>query len=170
MEMAHIIGIMLDGINMIIYQHRGDMHLLLSITNMHSLINNLLQFNDFRTSTNCRAGDDHLGAGINDAASKGLSTEAGKDNRMHGPNAGTGQHGSWELANHGHVDGDLVAWADTLALHIVGQLQVQGVLKKKNRERGRLGDVGSRNIKRRELARRMNIVVKEMIQRLTWHT
>jgi hypothetical protein len=56
--------------------------------------------------------DDRLAVGIQYPVLDGLRGKAAKHHRVHGADAGAGQHGVDRFRNHRHVDADTVAFAD----------------------------------------------------------
>ena len=66
-------------------------------------------------------GDDQLGIGIVDAAGERIRAEAAEDDRMHGADAGAGQHGIGRFRDHRQVDGDAVALLDAVLLQNIGE-------------------------------------------------
>ena len=60
------------------------------------------------------------GATVIDAVAQGVGREAGKNDRMHGTDAGTGQHDHGQFGDHGQVDADSIALADAPCQQGVG--------------------------------------------------
>nr|WP_293261387.1 hypothetical protein [Nannocystis sp.] len=56
--------------------------------------------------------DHEAGLAVDDPAVQGLGREAAEHHRMHGAEAGAGQHGDDGLRDHAHVDDHAVAGAD----------------------------------------------------------
>ncbi len=56
-------------------------------------------------------GDDHRGFTVLNPTAQGLWRESAKDHRVHRANASAGQHGHRGLRDHGHVEGDPVAFS-----------------------------------------------------------
>ncbi len=67
------------------------------------------------------AGDDDLGARVDDARSQGLGAHAGEDDRMDGADARAGEHGDDALGHERHVDDHRVALPHPEALQGVGE-------------------------------------------------
>jgi hypothetical protein len=67
-------------------------------------------------------GDDQLGVAVLDAAGDRLGREAAEHDGMWGADPGAGQHRHRGLRDHGHVDRDHVALADTKRPQAIGEL------------------------------------------------
>ena len=91
------------------------------------LIHVLLEGDGATASQPLIGGDDDGGAGVDDAARERLRREAAEDDAVHGPDAGTGQHGDGRLRHHGHIKADHVATLDPLGFEHVGKLAHFGV-------------------------------------------
>ena len=64
-------------------------------------------------ATHGRVGrDDHARLAALDAAAHAALGIAGKNGRVYGPDAGTGQHGNKQLRDHRHIQGHVIAFAD----------------------------------------------------------
>ena len=75
--------------------------------------------------------DDHLGLGVVDAGGELRGGETAEDHRVHGPQAGAGEHGDERLGDHRHVDEHPVPFGHALGRqgarktgHFVAQLEV----------------------------------------------
>ena len=66
-------------------------------------------------------GDDDFGIGVDDTAGQGVRRETAEDHRMHGADAGTGQHGHGRFYHHRHIEADHVAFFHALGFQYVGK-------------------------------------------------
>ena len=62
-----------------------------------------------------RGGDDHGGLGVVDPGRQLVRRKAAEHDRMHGADAGAGEHGDQGLRHHRHVDNDPVTLGDPVA-------------------------------------------------------
>jgi hypothetical protein len=87
--------------------------------NMDRGIDILLQRHRLAAAQAFVAGDDEGGFAIDDAAGQRFRREAAEDDRMHGADAGAGEHRIGRFRDHRHVDGDAVALLDAVLLQHV---------------------------------------------------
>ena len=76
----------------------------------------------FATAPAAVGGDDEFGAGVFEPVGDGVGGKPAKDDRMHGADAGAGEHGNGGLGNHRHVDEDAVARANAAGGEGIGEL------------------------------------------------
>ena len=77
--------------------------------------------NDLASAVAFIGGDHRLAAGILNPVTQRLGAEPGKDDAVHRPKPGTGEHGVGGFGDHRHVDGDPVPFADAVMTQHVGQ-------------------------------------------------
>ena len=76
------------------------------------VIGDLLEGDDAAAAHAAVGSDDPVGVAVDNAAAKGLSGKAGKDDRVRGTDAGAGKHRVGALRDHREVYGDAVAALD----------------------------------------------------------